>query len=114
MCSHAPPALSRGLGPVHAEQETEIHVDGQPGGAEHVPKLPCVDVSKVAAAGHIGDEPAHPFPARGVVDGHVHEHVHTHGAHVRRGLVWPAAPMPSMPAPYWAERRGICSGCARP
>lgn len=25
-----------------------------------------------------------------------------------------AAPMPSMPAPYWAERGGICSGCARP
>lgn len=84
-----PPCLEQGLGPVHAEQETEIHVDGQPGGAEHVPKLPCVDVSKVAAAGHIGDEPAHPFPARGAVDGHVHEHVHTHGAHVRRGLVAP-------------------------
>ena len=33
--------------------------------------------------------PAHPFPARGAVDGHVHEHVHTHGAHVRRGLVGP-------------------------
>ena len=84
-----PPCLEQGLGPVHAEQEAEIHVDGQPGGAEHVPELPCVDVSEVAAAGHIGDEPAHPFPARGAVDGHVHEHVHTHGAHVRRGLVGP-------------------------
>lgn len=62
MCSPRPPALSRGLGPVHAEQETEIHVDGQPGGAEHVPKLPCVDVSKVAAAGHIGDAARPPVP----------------------------------------------------